>query len=183
MISNADVGLAKNIGISKKYSREADMLALKRLIAYWIDFMLLAVILVGVQLLIYFLTGGWPFNNFHSGPAIELWVICTMSAPVWIYFIVSEYRWGQTLEKRLFKLRVTADKGKKITFEQAWMRTLGVDAYHVLLPTPWWDIPNETNNLIYIPNALIILYVFYLFSTKGQRGIHDIISRTQVISG
>ena len=106
------------------------MLALKRLIAYWIDFMLLAVILVGVQLLIYFLTGGWPFNNFHSGPAIELWVLCTMSAPVWIYFIVSEYRWSQTLGKKLFRLRVRTGRGQMITFEQVWMRTLGVDAYH-----------------------------------------------------
>jgi hypothetical protein len=43
------------------------ILAIKRLFAYWLDFLFLAICLVSLQWMIHFTTAGFPFKYFESG--------------------------------------------------------------------------------------------------------------------
>ncbi|WHY81099.1 RDD family protein [Siminovitchia fortis] len=162
------------------------MLALKRLAAYMADFLILATILTGLQLLISLVTGGWPFNQFRNGSQIELWVLCTMSLPAWMYFIVYEYLRQQTIGKQLSRLHVIRKDGGRITLWQACLRTfiklVPWELTHliVLVPVPWWEPGAEPNHWIYVPNVLILIYITWLFCTKGRRGPQDLIVGTQI---
>ncbi|VEF49773.1 RDD family [Bacillus freudenreichii] len=162
------------------------MLTVKRLAAYMIDFLILATVLLGIQLFISLVTDGWPFSRFRSGVQIEIWVLCTMSIPVWTYFITHEFRKQQTIGKKNLKLRVTRSDGGRLTLWQAWLRTLikllpwEVTHIIVLVPVPWWEPGAEPNNFIYIPNALILIYIICLFVTTGRKGPQDLIAATLV---
>ncbi|CAI6023953.1 RDD family protein [Cohnella sp. JJ-181] len=162
-------------------------LSMKRLIAYWLDFMLLAVILISVQWLVYTVTSGFPFDFLVEGSDIELWVLATMSLPVWAYFIYFEMKKRQTMGKRWLRLVVGDEKGAKINFCQALCRTfirlLPWELTHVivLVPEPWWSVDEPGHPyFIYIPNIMMILYVVVLFSSKGKRTIHDGLTKTKV---
>ncbi len=164
-------------------------LALKRLLAYWLDFMILAICLAGIQWIIYILTAGFPFSILDTGIEIELWVLLTVSVPVWSYFILCELFTEQTIGKRILKLAVTNEEGNKITLKQAFSRTfirlLPWELTHliILVPEPWWNMQEPTNSyLIYIPNLMIILYLVILFATRGVKGPHDYISKTRVLT-
>ena len=51
----------------------------------------------------------------------------------------------------------------------------------VLVPDPWWGVEQPENGfLIFIPNAMLVLYVAYLFAYRGTRAIHDAFARTRV---
>lgn len=163
-------------------------LSLKRLIAYWLDFVLLALILVGLQWLLYKTTSGFPFDLLDKGYEVELWVLLSMSLPVWMYFICCELHKQQTIGKRLLKLVVMNKEGARINIYQALIRTfirlLPWELTHViiLVPTPWWSIEEPRNqHLIYIPNILMILYILVLFANKGDKGVHDYITKTRVM--
>ncbi|NBD28194.1 RDD family protein [Paenibacillus glycinis] len=162
-------------------------LSLKRLIAYWLDFVILAVVLVGVQLLLYTVTSGFPFDYFDKGFEIESWVVLSMSLPVWAYFISFEKARRQTLGKRLLKLVVVDERKSTLSFVQAlgrtFVRLLPWELTHliILVPDPWWDVEEPSNQaLIFIPNLLIVAYIVVLFANKGRRGIHDYVARTKV---
>lgn len=71
-------------------------LTIRRLIAYWLDVTLIAIVLIGAQLLLYFISSGFPFDYLNQGFEIELWVLATISFPVWIYFIWSELTYQKT---------------------------------------------------------------------------------------
>jgi hypothetical protein len=47
--------------------RKKMILAIKRLFAYWLDFLFLAICLVSLQWMIHFTTAGFPFKYFESG--------------------------------------------------------------------------------------------------------------------
>ena len=162
-------------------------LSIKRLLAYWIDFVILAVVLVSLQGLLYFTTSGYPFNDLKEGYEIEIWVLLSMSLPVWLYFIGCELYFQQTIGKRMLKLRVTKMDGSRINLHQVLIRTfvrlLPWELTHliILVPEPWWGIEQPSNlYLIYIPNLLMLLYIVVLIATKGKMGVHDFIVKTRV---
>jgi len=164
-------------------------LALRRLLAYWLDFVLLAIILVDLQGLVYITTSGFPFHFLKEGYHIEIWVLLSMSLPVWLYFIWFELNQQQTLGKRMLKLKVTNRERSKITFRQAFLRTfirlLPWELTHIiiLVPEPWWGMegPPAHMHLIYIPNLMLLLYILILFAGKGEKGVHDMAAKTMVM--
>lgn len=162
-------------------------LFLKRLVAYGLDFVLLAFVLVGIQSILFLTTSGFPFDYLDQGYEIEIWVLLTMSVPVWLYFTWREGHKGQTMGKRLLKLVVTNHDGSKIRFHQALIRTgirlLPWEMTHliILVPTPWWSVGQpDPRSLIWVPNVLLILYVIVLLASKGEKGLHDYITGTRV---
>ncbi|WP_010274589.1 RDD family protein [Paenibacillus senegalensis] len=163
-------------------------LAFRRLAAYWLDFVLLAAVLIGGQFLLYVVTSGFPFDRLEKGYQIELWVLAAMSLPTWLYFIGCEKYRGQTLGKRLLKLKVSSlPAGGAITWGQAVKRTfvklLPWELTHliILVPDPWWSVEEPANQaLIYIPNLLMVVYIGFLFITKGMKGLQDVWAKTRV---
>lgn len=163
-------------------------LAFKRLLAYWLDFVILVLCLVTPQWIVSVITSGFPFKGFHTGFQIELWVVLTISVPVWAYFILFELLKQQTLGKRLLKLAVTNDEGSKVNLKQAFLRTfvklLPWELTHIiiLIPEPMWNVMEPKNSfLIYIPNFIMLLYIVILFMNKGVKGVHDYLPHTRVI--
>ncbi len=163
------------------------ILALKRLLAYWLDFVILAICLTTPQWIIYVITSGFPFSKFNTGIEIGLWVIFTISIPVWIYFILFEHLKQQTIGKRILKLVVTNEEGCNISIKQAFIRTfirlLPWELTHIiiLIPEPWWSIKEPKNSfLLYIPNFIMLLFIVILMSNKGVKGLHDYITNTRV---
>jgi len=163
-------------------------LFVRRLLAYWLDFVLLAFILAGLQWLLYKTTSGFPFDFLNKGYEIELWVLLSMSLPVWLYFILSEWYKQQTIGKRLLRLKVTNKEESKINIKQAVVRTiirlLPWELTHliILVPEPWWSIEAPENQfLIYIPNIIMLLYIAVLFANKGVKGVHDYLAKTRVV--
>jgi len=163
-------------------------LSLKRLTAYWLDFMLLAIVLLSFQYLLSKITAGFPFDYLKEGFSIEIWVLLTMSLPVWLYFICCELYKQQTIGKRILSLKVVSVEGSKLTLRQALLRTLikllpwEITHIIVLIPEPWYNLSELPDHmfLIYVPNAMILLYILVLFVNKGKRGIHDYIAKTMV---
>jgi uncharacterized RDD family membrane protein YckC len=161
-------------------------LAIRRLAAYWLDFVILAGVLAGGQALLNLATGGFPFDRFKAGFEIELWVLATISLPVWCYFIGMEYKKGRTIGKKLLKLEVTEREGLRLTLRQAFVRTfvrlLPWELTHliVLVPEPWWDADPANPQLVYIPNMLILLYIAVLAVSGGKRTLHDAAAGTRV---
>jgi uncharacterized RDD family membrane protein YckC len=96
--------------------------------------------------LLYKTTSGFPFNFLNKGYEIELWVLISMSLPVWLYFIYCELYNQQTVGKRLLRLIVMNKEGSKININQALIRTLikllpwELTHIIVLIPKPWWSI-------------------------------------------
>jgi uncharacterized RDD family membrane protein YckC len=162
-------------------------LSLKRLLAYWLDFVLLAFLLCSVQLILYKTSSGFPFVYLNKGYQIELWVLFSMSLPVWLYFIYFELRRQQTIGKRILNLKVMNMEGTRLNIQQVLVRTcmklLPWELTHiiVLVPRPWWsmEIPNN-QFLILIPNMIMILYIIVLFINKGERAIHDYAAKTKI---
>lgn len=162
-------------------------LSTKRLLAYWLDFVFLASILISLQLLLYRTTSGFPFDFLIRGYEIEIWVLLTISLPVWLYFIYSEFLKQQTIGKRLLKILVTNKADSNISINQVVTRTfiklLPWELTHliILVPKPWWTIEQPENQyLIYIPNIIMFLYIVVLFLSKGNKGIHDYVANTMV---
>ena len=163
------------------------MLSIKRLLAYWLDFMILAIILIGLQLVLYIISAGVPFDYLTKGYEIELWVLLTMSLPVWLYFITFDLSKRRTIGKRMLSLIVTDKNGGTINFRQALVRTfiklLPWELTHmiILVPDPWWDVAEPQNEfLIWIPNMIMVFYIVILFLNKGSAGAHDFIAKTKV---
>lgn len=163
-------------------------LSLRRLAAYWIDFMLLAFLLVGIQWLLFNITSGFPFDVLNNGYKIEIWVLISVSLPVWLYFICCEYYKYQTLGKRMFSIKVRNIEGSNLTWGQVVLRTfiklLPWEITHIiiLIPEPWFSLKEvpQNINLIYVPNVMILAYIFVLLLSKGKRSIHDYIAKTTV---
>jgi uncharacterized RDD family membrane protein YckC len=164
------------------------MLIVRRVIAYLIDILLLygTVILIAQSLIAITLS---PIGPASSGIQIELYVLITISLPVWLYFIFSESsKYQATFGKRLMKLKVVNSMGNRISFARALMRTC-----LKLLPT--WELIHMSvlipKPLIYeknpgIPVLLIAAYVFMILYfvvlafSHGKRSVHDLIVRTEV---
>jgi len=163
------------------------LLSIRRLLAYGVDFVLLAMVLIGLQMSVYAMTSGFPFDRFDHGYEIEWWVLATMSLPVWLYFILCERLFQKTVGKKLLALKVTDRTGSNINVAQALARTavrlLPWELTHpiVLVPEPWWSVEEPGNlYLIYIPNALLLLYIAALFWNRGAKSIHDGLAGTRV---
>jgi len=162
-------------------------LALKRLLAYGIDFVLLGSFLVGLQGLIFHVTDGFPFVLLTRGHEIELWILFTFSLPAWMYFFWCETVKRQTFGKWLLKLVVVSETGSAIDGKQALLRTfvrlLPWELTHliVLIPAPWWSVEDPPAPCrLWLPNMMIVIYIAFLFAAGGDRGLHDRIAKTRV---
>lgn len=163
-------------------------MTIRRLFAYWLDFLILAAVLIGLQFGLYTLTSGFPFESFTKGYQIELWVLSTMSFPVWLYFIFTDMK-QQSIGKRWMKLKVTGRRDAAPSFGQALLRTLvkllpwEMTHLIILMPEPWYSAEDTPANLflIFIPNAMMLLYIALLFAGKGYKGVHDYAAGTKVL--
>jgi uncharacterized RDD family membrane protein YckC len=166
----------------------------RRLLAYWIDILLVfAVLVAGIQLLLlvplrqtFIGSEDW----FRSGWNTEAYTFLTISFPVWLYFILLEISpWQATVGKRLLKLQtVDSATRSKISLKQAVVRTffklLPWELAHFTnnIPVPMWYDPNPTLRIgfIIVP-LLVIFYLALAIFTPKRQSLDDIAAKTVVI--
>lgn len=156
-----------------------------RLLAYGIDFGILFSVLIGIQLIVYFLTNGFPFNLFFKGYQIYFWVMFTISLPTWLYFIITEYSTKQSsVGMRFFRLKVFSTKNQKPSFKEIFIRTfirlLPWEITHISLIPIYFSANPELNIGIWLADLIIVLYVVVIFLKKGKMTVHDYFAGTYV---
>jgi uncharacterized RDD family membrane protein YckC len=162
-------------------------LLLLRPLAYFIDFIIMWCACVLPQLIAYWLFNEVPFKYFNKPFHVYFWVLFTVSVPLWLYFILKEKSANQaTIGKKIMKLKVADKNSNRITGKQSFIRTLVKllpwEITHIgLLPIYFSKDPQPGIGL-YIANALILIYIIYFIARKGSFAIHDVVSKTKVVS-
>lgn len=160
-----------------------------RFLAYTVDFLVMLLAVVVFQFGFRYATGGVVNDSLTTPLLLYIWVLLTVTLPVYLYFILSEYLPAHaTIGKRLFGLKVVSNKGK-VTGWQATVRnfikvTLPWEATHLALffPTPILLNPSsdEFRLTLFIPYIIFGIYGAYLIFTKGRTTLHDAIAGTNV---
>ncbi len=165
---------------------------LRRLGAYGIDIALVFAIYAVVQSLLFPIVQERYPAVTQSGWALELYVVLTISLPVWFYFIISERSQQQaTVGKRLLGLKVIGASLAAVTTGRIVLRTFGK-----LLP---WELAHFANNVptnpwldpetVFSPWRLIaiglvyVLIIVYLISVirRPEQCVYDRLAQTVVV--
>ena len=105
-----------------------------------------------------------------------------------VYFVIFEF-WnkGQTIGKKLFGLKVTADKGK-LKFWMVLVRNIIIQGIFVTLVSlviinlVSKDIYLEiTNSLSILQSLFIVVSALMILYRKDKRGLHDMMARCTVV--
>ena len=126
---------------------------------------------------------------FHSGLNTQLYILTTISIPIWLYFILSEKSHYQaTIGKRIMKIYVTdTQSAKPMSFRQSTLRTfiklLPWELSHLTtnIPSPLWYETNPEFRIGFVAVGLLMgLYIAMVIFHKRRQGIHDLIAQTIV---
>lgn len=106
-----------------------------------------------------------------------------------IYFVLLPYVWnGQTIGKKVMKIKVSSIHGTKITIVQYLIRNMLVNGlgelilillFLYLLPSTMYFIFSSI--LTFLQLILVIVSVSMILYRKDKRGLHDILSSTKVV--
>lgn len=165
----------------------------RRLLAYIIDVALLAVLVqIGHLALSALVLEGERPDWLTSGWQIWLFVLSTVSLPVYLYFAVLESGPHQaTLGKRLLRIRVGRAGGGRVGFGQAMVRTvvklLPWEVAHatMLLPVPIFDAGADAAMRpgFMVSTLLCGAWLAAVLLTPKGQGVHDLIAVTVVEVG
>jgi uncharacterized RDD family membrane protein YckC len=160
--------------------KPACRLFLRRCAAYLADILLLFAVLFPL---------GWVVARVVDLPPaslVQVWpaTLFNFSIPSWLYFTLSDSLWGgQTVGKRLLRLKVTVPPGYALSVRRALLRT----AVKLL---PWElahaggfalaEFPVLQWAFLGLSNLLIVVYLSVALATRGRRSMHDFIARTEV---
>ena len=107
-----------------------------------------------------------------------------------LYFGIIQYLFkGQTLGKRILNLKVVSSNNKKLTIINYLLRTLiinnillnGINVLFLSLTTR--NIFEKCDNIVsFLITFIETLTIYYVISRKDNRGVHDLICHTKVIS-
>lgn len=177
----------------KSGGRAGSALLLRRLAAYAVDLLLAFVFYALLQSWLFPLVAARYEAAFvANGWLLELYILLTISLPIWLTFILAERsRWQATAGKRLLGLRVASPSGARPTTGQIVLRTAGkllpweLGHLAVNVPTnPWLDA-----GALFSPwRAALLGFVYllllaYLIAAirQPQRTLYDRLAGTVVI--
>lgn len=142
----------------------------KRVFAYILDIVLL---LIATEL----------FSNiFDWFPPLLTWIIIYVSCVMYFIYSHSKDGGGQTIGKRLFKIKVVSTSNKLITPKFSLRRSyylIGVSFFQLFL---MFAYPSFIENIGSIMLLLIAPDLLTMICRKDKRSIHDLIAGTKVIT-
>lgn len=164
----------------------------RRLGAYLLDCLLLFAGIVVFHALVYF-SGFNPITTgalSMTGPSWHLWVFCTASLPILLYFWFF-FRQGETPGMRVLDLRVTrADEEAPLSRGGALVRAavllIPFELNHVILfyPQPvWMDDPLGFRMGVFIVYALAVFYLAVALLNARRQSVHDLAAGSVVVRG
>lgn len=106
-----------------------------------------------------------------------------------LYFVVIQYYFnGQTLGKKIFKIQVKSNNGKKLTLLNYFVRCLILNEVFInLLSIICAICLSKSNYIVYNQVIYFVTYIlemtllFMIVFDKNNRGLHDYISNTKVV--
>lgn len=165
---------------------------IERTLAYFIDcFIAFAVVMLIIQWAIlshlresFGITDIW----FQSSINMQLYVLTSISIPVWIYFAYFDSKKSKgTFGKRIFKLEVKDNKNQKISFGKSLCRTIlkllpwEIAHIGVIFPTPiYYENEPAVRILSYVGLLLFAIYVISIWTDSRKRTIYDKVMGTIV---
>lgn len=130
-------------------------------------------------------------NIEYNYRLIKLSIVSTLISMLLIllYFVVIQYYFnGQTIGKKIMKLRVISNSDKKLNILNYLIRSLILNSVFInTLSTVMVLVLSKSNYLIYNEIIYVINYIvemaiiFMMGFTKDNRGLHDYVANTKVI--
>ena len=126
---------------------------------------------------------------------VIVWASITYSS-YWIYSTLLHARYGQTVGKRLLRIKVLDVQELRIpTLKQALLRDVGLIGFNILALTyliylvligeysPGAEITNVPGQILaYASLGWFALEIMSMFANSKRRAVHDYIARTVVVS-
>lgn len=157
----------------------------KRTVSFLLDELILfpIFIITAILLIVIF---GTPLTPFE----LYLRAITSFSLPFWIYSVITDSsKNGQSLGKRKMKLRVVKQTGERLTVPHALGRTaiklIPWELSHLTFfgfMEDWGSFSMLQFISMIILYVLMFTYIVIAVKNKGERGVHDIVVKTKVIS-
>ncbi|HVL38576.1 MAG TPA: RDD family protein [Fimbriimonadaceae bacterium] len=159
-----------------------------RLLAFFIDVLVLGGLVLLTILSIPPLIGLWPLE-VQSGWLLEPYVLFTVSLPSWLYFALCESSPAQaTIGKLILGLYVTDDDGARLSFPRAMARTLFKflpwELFHLslLIPHPVFAPGADQFRLGFVfVYAMLVLYVGFCWWSPERQSVHDLMTDSCVL--
>lgn len=166
----------------------------RRSLAYFIDCIIafsIAMLLIQIAVLVP-LRGyiGIDDDFFREAWNTEIYVLLTISLPVWLYFsILDNSRAQSSFGKRMLKLRVTESDGiSRLPFAKAFARTLlkllpwELAHIGVVFPEPlhYMEAP-EIRIMTIVGPVLLMIYFFSIIFTKSSQTLYDLLIGSKVV--
>ena len=105
------------------------------------------------------------------------------------YFTILPYFWnGQTIGKRVMKIKVMSEEDEKVTIVNYLIRNLINGLGHVILILLFlYLLPNKMYFAVqlilsFIQIILVMTSIYMILYRKDKRGLHDVFSGTKVVS-
>ena len=162
---------------------------LPRATAFAVDATLLLLGILLTQCALYLLRDGWAEPG-PSGPQLLIYLLVTVSFPVWLYFLSMESsRRKATLGKRLLHLEVADAYGSRISLARSALRTLvklipwELTHLTLCLPTPifYEGSDDRLRPGFWFVYGLIGLYLAAAMMTRRKQSVHDLAAGTYVV--
>jgi len=126
---------------------------------------------------------------FEISLNLQLYVLLTISLPVWFYFAYFDSnRSNGTIGKRIMKLVVLDYKNEKVNLKKSFFRTLmklapwEISHVGLIFPTPLYFSQNpEIRILTLFGLFLFVVYVVSIIINQNRQAPHDKLLSTKVI--
>lgn len=163
---------------------------LRRLIAFFLDCLILFLLLAAPQFLIMTMTGRWFLDEESSNVVTWAWVGLSVTLPSLAYFTLCDgLRRGMTVGKRLMGIAVMRPDGASMGLKRALGRNIVKlipwEATHIMIffPEPFGDEDPSPGKvaLMMIANVLLAAWLIVpLLDQPRFRSVHDRVAETEV---
>ncbi len=131
------------------------------------------------------ITNDWFMKSLN----MELYVLFSISIPVWVYFAYFDSNRGKrTFGKRVLKLSVLDNENRKITFGKSFKRTLlklapwEIAHIGVIFPTPmYFENEPDIRILTIVGILLFVVYIASILLNSDKQSIYDKLIGTKVV--
>ena len=160
----------------------------KRVFAFAIDYLIIAIYAVGLYLISTFLQSSFNINlSFDAPIKRQVLSFATLTLPVFLYFYLSERsKFKVTVGKKFMNLSIASNSSKSNIFLRNFLKFLPWEIAHVgvhflfqfenqNIEMPLWNW-----FLLIIPQVIVFIYFLTILFSKGKSSFYDKMAKTSI---